>query len=382
MPAKTAKPARQSWHAKGLRVEEPTGPGGKDVKASGPASSGVLPTLSPGNWSEELAALPFPKTRQGPSRVLSPVVAVGSGKGGVGKTIVSSSLALALSETPLRPSVAIDVDLGGANLHTGLGIPRPCFALNRFVLDGASLQELALPSGIEGLQYVGGASDIVGTVQFSEADRSRFLAELDGFTEGTLVLDLGAGSSSFCLDLFCRADQAVLVTTPEPTAVQNAYGFLRSALYRRIRRLVENQVALREMLDDVMNHRRNDDTGSVDSLIRQVARYNRATAEEISELLGRLPVGVVVNMSSAEKASRVVERLFRVVRQYLGLRLEFLGSVAQDETVHRAVCEWRPILLHFPKAQAARELKAIAERVVSRLEKRAPSARRSPPTDS
>ena len=71
------------------------------------------------------------------------VIAVGSGKGGVGKTLVSSSIALRLAEHSGQRVVAIDVDLGGANLHTGLGIRRPSFALNRFILEKAPLRELS-----------------------------------------------------------------------------------------------------------------------------------------------------------------------------------------------------------------------------------------------
>ena len=78
------------------------------------------------------------------------VIAVGSGKGGVGKTLVSSSLALRLAELGRRPVVAMDVDLGGANLHTGLGIKRPSFSLNRFILDHAPLKTLSKKAGSAG----------------------------------------------------------------------------------------------------------------------------------------------------------------------------------------------------------------------------------------
>src|SRR3990170_8462554 len=82
------------------------------------------------------------------------VIAVGSGKGGVGKTLVSSSLAFTLTDPSGPPVVAVDVDLGGANLHTGLGIKRPSFALNRFIMEERPLHELSEPSGFEGLRFV------------------------------------------------------------------------------------------------------------------------------------------------------------------------------------------------------------------------------------
>jgi flagellar biosynthesis protein FlhG len=297
------------------------------------------------------------------------VIAVGSGKGGVGKTLVSSSLALSLSELSRNPVVAMDVDLGGANLHTGLGIKRPSFGLNRFILDSAPLKALSVASGIDGLQFVGGASDIIGLAEFSDRDRDRFLDELETFRDETIVLDLGAGSSLFNLDLFCTADQGILVTTTEPTAVQNAYGFLRAAIYRRMRLLFQGEEALLDMLGDAMNHRGNEETDSVPMLIQRVSRYNRTAASRLEEIVNQLKIGLVVNMAKVGEATAVADRLAQVVRQYLGARLELLGNVDFDTSVRRSVREWRPFVVHFPRARAARKLGTVALRVADRLQK-------------
>ena len=297
------------------------------------------------------------------------VIAVGSGKGGVGKTLVSSSLALRLAELGTRPVVAVDVDLGGANLHTGLGIKRPSFGLNRFILDHAPLNALSEESGIDGLEFVSGASDIVGLTEFSEGDRARFLEELQGFREKTLILDLGAGSSLFNLDLFCTADQGVLVTTTEPTAVQNAYGFLRAAIYRRLRLLFEGEEALLDMLNGAMNHRGSEETSSVPALLHQVARYNRSAASRIEEIVTGLKIGVVVNMAKASEAADIAEKLAHVVLQHLRARLDFLGNVDFNKSVPRSIREWRPFVVHFPKTRAARKLEGVATRVANRLDR-------------
>ena len=297
------------------------------------------------------------------------VIAVGSGKGGVGKTLVSASLALRLAELGTRPVVAMDLDLGGANLHTGLGIKRPSFGLNRFILDHAPLKALSEESGIDGLEFVGGASDIVGLAEFSERDRARFLEELEGFREETLILDLGAGSSLFNLDLFCTADQGVLVTTTEPTAVQNAYGFLRAAIYRRLRLLFEGEEALLDMLDDAMNHRGGEENNSIPALLQRVSRYNRSAASRIDEIVTGLKIGLVVNMAKASEAAAVAEKLAHVVRQHLGARLDLLGNVPVEKSVPRSLREWRPFVVHFPKARAARKLTDVATRVANRLDR-------------
>jgi len=322
------------------------------------------------DWNQELAALPEPAEHGSGKASAHRLIAVGSGKGGVGKTIISSSLALALTENANDQVTAIDVDLGGANLHAGLGIPRPTFALNHFLLDDTPLDRLAAPSNIDGLRYIGGASDIVGLAEFSEAHRERFIEELFLLQNGTVMLDLGAGSSLFNLDLFCLSDYGVLVTTPEPTAVQNAYGFLRAAVYRRLRRHFEGEEGLVEILEDAMNHRRGDEADSVPGLVREFARYNRSASSRLEEVAREIEVGVVVNMSDGKQGEEVAESLAQIARKYLGTRLDFLGSVAWDDHVRQAICEWRPLILNFPKSTAGGELRAIADRLAKRLEHR------------
>jgi flagellar biosynthesis protein FlhG len=321
-------------------------------------------------WQAEIATLPMPGDSSEASATGHRVIAVGSGKGGVGKTVVSSSIALSLAKTHLSPVTALDVDLGGANLHTGLGIPHPSFALNHFLQDGACLEDLAVPTGIEGLEYIGGASDVVGITEFTDEHRERFFSDLSDFQKGTTILDLGAGSSLFNLDLFSLADQGILVTTPEPTAVQNAYGFLRAAVYRRIRLLFAGEDGLVEMIESAMNHHGKDSEDTVPSLIRQISRYNRSAADEVDEVVKRIQVGVVVNMHDNGDGEQVSEKLSQVARQYLGIRLENLGTVPRDDTVHRAICSWRPLVLHYPKAKAARRLGGVAERILGKLDQK------------
>jgi flagellar biosynthesis protein FlhG len=295
------------------------------------------------------------------------VIAVGSGKGGVGKTLVSSSIALALAKRFGRRVVAIDVDLGGANLHTGLGIKRPAFALNRFVLEKVPLQDLSTASGFNGLEFVSGASDIIGLAEFTDDHRTRFLHELTSFREETIVLDLGAGSSLFNLDLFCTAREGILVTTTEPTAVQNAYGFLRAAVFRRARLADPADGTVLQMVEDAANHKGSEEMTSVPNLIWRMSRINRRAAERLEELVSRLRVGLVVNMAKTREAEWVADSLLKAVRRYLGTQLDFLGSVDFDASVRRSVCEWRPLVVHFPTARAARRLESVAAKVGDRL---------------
>ena len=210
----------------------------------------------------------------------------------------------------------------------------------------------------------------MGLTEFTDEHRRRFLEDLNTFQTGTTILDLGAGSSLFNLDLFSLSDQGILVTTPEPTAIQNAYGFLRAAVYRRIRLLFDGETGLVEMIENAMNHRGDDSTDTVPSLIDQIARYNRPAAGDLEELIRRIQVGIVVNMCDNGNGDQVAEKLARVTREYLGVRLENLGVVSRDDTVRRAICSWQPLVIHHPRARAARNLGALAKHVLEKIEQR------------
>ena len=234
-------------------------------------------------------------------------------------------------------------------------------------MDKIPLKDLSTSSGFDGLRFISGASDIIGLAEFTDADRTRFVDELETFRDETIVLDLGAGSSLFNLDLFCTAHEGILVTTTEPTAVQNAYGFLRAAIYRRLRLLYQAEDGLLDMIGEATNHR-GDQTDSIPNLIRRVSEFNRSAASRLEELIGQLRIGLVVNMAKTREAAMVADKLAKTVRQYLGVRLDFLGSVDFDRSVRRSVCEWRPLVVHFPISRAARRLVSVAAKVGNHIE--------------
>lgn len=311
---------------------------------------------------------PATSDKDGPERQLPRVIAVGSGKGGVGKTLVSSSIALGLAEHCGQRVVAIDVDLGGANLHTGLGIKRPSFALNQFILHKTPLRDLSTPSGFRGLEIVSGASDIIGLAEFDDVDRKRFLDDLATFREETVVLDLGAGSSLFNLDLFSTAGEGILVTTTEPTAVQNAYGFLRAAIFRRLRLFYQHDRRLAQMVEDAANHRGSEDSISIPNLIWRISKIDPSAAEHFERLLSQLRIGLLINMTKTREAARVADAFMKTARRYFGVQLDFLGNVDFDTSVRRSVCEWRPLVVHFPSARSTRRLVSVAVKVGSRFD--------------
>ncbi len=185
---------------------------------------------------EERAPRPAPAPRLRGSRR---VVSIGGGKGGIGKSLVSANLGIELARRGKRV-VLVDADLGGATLHTTLGIDLPRRTLSDFVERKVSkMEDVITPTGIPNLGLVSGALDHLDAANPRHAQKMRLLRHVQQLDVDYAVLDLGAGTHTNVLDFFLVSDHGVLVLVPEPTAVENAYRFVKAAFWRRMRNVAQ-----------------------------------------------------------------------------------------------------------------------------------------------
>src|SRR4030043_927762 len=165
---------------------------------------------------------------------------IGGGKGGSGKSFITANIGICLSKLGVRV-ILIDADLGGANLHTFLGISPPSLSLSDFIKKRVSrLQEVLIPTGIPNLQLLTGAQDLLNAADAKSAQKRKLLHSIQGLESDYILVDLGGGNALSVLDLFLMSDGGILVVTPEPTSIENTYRFLESAFYRRLRQAVSS----------------------------------------------------------------------------------------------------------------------------------------------
>jgi len=239
-------------------------------------------------------------------------IAIASGKGGVGKTNVVANLAIALSRRGRRV-IVLDADVGLANLDTLLGVnPR---ATLRHVLHGECAIRDVLVKGPGGIQLVPAASGFEELTQLTDAQRLRLLEQVDSL-EGTfdvLLLDTGAGISPNVLFFATAAQETIVVVTPEPTALTDAYALVKVLAMRYAER-----------------------------------RF-----------------AVLVNMARGEfEAKRTFTHLSRVAERFLHVSLRYVGYVPFDAEVPEAVRRQRAVVELAPGAPASRAFDTIADRLL------------------
>jgi flagellar biosynthesis protein FlhG len=266
------------------------------------------------------------------------VWAFGGGKGGVGKSVVAANVAVSMAKQGRRV-VLVDGDLGGANLDTMLGCDRPRRTLSHFFDKSvADLRDLAVETGVEGLTLVAGDGECLGAANPVHAQKLKLIRHLKALPCDLVIIDLGAGTTFNTLDLYLAADVGIVVTTGEPTSLQNCFAFIKTATLRH----VEQRTGVQRREHDEGTRRRVDSEGAD---VR--AALHRATS-------------LVVNRTNPAEARRVANLMHDLAGRFLGGQVRLAASIADDPAVPRSIRASRPLCVLEPTARAATDIESLA----------------------
>ena len=240
------------------------------------------------------------------------VITVTSGKNGVGKTNITINLAIALSEQGKRVAI-LDADFGLANIDVMLGII-PKLTLVDVIYDNKNILEV-LTDGPKNIKFISGGSGVEDLVKLDNGQLERFIANislLDKLADVVLI-DTGAGLSESVMSFVMAANEVILVTTPEPTSITDAYALIKV----------------------ISNRDRNKN------------------------------IKVIVNRAeNANEANDILNKLSVVTGKFLTIDLHPLGFIPQDEQVIKAVKMQQPFILSYPKSQASKQIIEMSRKLL------------------
>ncbi|ROR30785.1 flagellar biosynthesis protein FlhG [Mobilisporobacter senegalensis] len=245
------------------------------------------------------------------------VITVTSGKGGVGKSSVSVNLALQLKRLGKRV-VIIDADFGLANVEVMFGI-RPIYNLADLIYHGKNIKEI-ITKGPEDIGFISGGS---GIQELSNLNREQIvsltknLGELDEIAD-VIIIDTGAGISESVLEFVIASSEVLLVVTPEPTSITDAYALLKT-------------------------------------LNKNAEFCNENTVIKI----------VTNRVASANDGKELFHKLSVVVQKFLNIQLEYLGAIPQDNNVSKAVMQQKPFSLIYPTSTSSKAIFDLANNLNS-----------------
>jgi len=240
------------------------------------------------------------------------IITVTSGKGGVGKTNLSVNMALAFARLG-KKVIVMDADLGLANVNVMLNMI-PKYNLYHVIKKQKTIREILVETEY-GISIVAGASGFSQIANMGEEDRRDFITELEGLSNADIIIiDTSAGVSSNVLDFIAAADDAVIITTPEPTAITDAYGIIK------------------------------------------------IIATEYDSL--NMGLKLVVNRAKgAAQAKGVADRMINIAGQFLNLKVDYLGFIYDDTSVPHAVLRQKPFMVVDPKCKASICVQHIVDRM-------------------
>ncbi len=291
--------------------------------------------------------------------------AIGGGKGGSGKSFITTNMGICLSKLGVRV-ILIDADLGGANLHTFLGISPPALSLSDFIQKRVSrLQEVLIPTEIPNLQLLTGAQDLLNAADAKSTQKRKLLRSIQSLESDYILIDLGGGNSLSVLDFFLMSDGGILVVTPEPTSIENTYRFLKSAFYRRLRQSVSSH-PVKALIDGAMDRKNEMGIQNPHDLIKMVRRISEEDAGRIEEEVKHFHPNLILNQVRSKKDIEIGFSIRSACQKYFGIHLHYLGYVVYDQDVSHSIRKRRPLVLENARSRAAQCVKEIASKLANR----------------
>ncbi len=262
--------------------------------------------------------------------------------------------------------VLVDLDLGGANLHTCLGVRNKHPGVGSIVWKKEkSLENLVVPTGIDRLYLVPGDNLLPGTANLEFFTKRRIMKELLELTADYVIIDLGAGASYNVIDFWLMAPNGIVVTAPEIPSVLNAYSFLKTAAFRLLFRSFTKGSDERARIVDFVVNRTEGQGDTFLAFAEGLARTSEGNggARALGEL-GRLRPRVVVNMGNGQDDATIAQRLREISSRNLGIGMEYISYILRDPYVPASVSDRAPLAVTAPDTFFVRGVNAAADRIL------------------
>jgi flagellar biosynthesis protein FlhG len=293
------------------------------------------------------------------------IVPVASGKGGVGKSLVSANLAIALAQAGHRVVLA-DLDLGGSNLHLVLGFRGTGTSIGSFLgRRKIDFSDVIQQTDVANLRFIPGDAEIPGLANLNASQKNMLIRRLSDLDADYLILDLGAGTSQNILDFFLMSGEGIIVTAPTPTATVNAYLFLKNAVFRLLQRSVNKKSPGGKYIDGLFRDRSSLQKIYIPDIVRELDERDPDAAGRYREAVRRFHPRLIMNMIDDPKDAETVTRLRRSAHQYLDLDLLHLGIIYRDSLQDTALTARLPILRYKPRAVLSQAIYRISEKMLS-----------------
>jgi len=294
------------------------------------------------------------------------VWAIGGGKGGTGKSFLTSSMGMCLASRGER-AVLLDADLGGANLHSFLGIRRPKSSLTDFFERNIPLEELIIDTGIERMGLVTGDVHSLASDDIKYTQKMKLFRHIKKLNADHVLIDLGSGSDNNTMDTFLFADKMIVVLVPEITAIENMYHFIKNVFFRKLKTAVSKH-GLKDTVIDIWKKRETLGVRNIRELVTYLKGRNPGVSDIIDEAVANFEISVILNQVRSGSEIPIGASIRSVFQKMLGFQALYVGYVEYDDMVLRCTNNGRPFMLNYPSSHCAREIQRLSSNLIEGMQ--------------
>lgn len=292
------------------------------------------------------------------------IIPVAGGKGGVGKSVIAANMALSMSMFG-KKTVLVDLDLGGSNLHTLLGLKNINPGIGNLVSGRKnSINELVCPTDWENLYFIPGDVLVYGLGELTKSVKARIVKGLLDIDADYIIVDLGGGTNFTVVDFFLISNSGLIVTTPQTTAIMNAYSFLKNYVFRFLQRAFASDKQITAYLKKVLKERRPGERKTVTEMVVDIRGMDPTAGEKAEAFLEVLQPKLILNKIYGVEDVSLAEGLRDLCAQNLSINLECLGTVVNDENVNHSINLQRPFILDNEDSVATEEIHRISQKII------------------
>ncbi len=303
---------------------------------------------------------------------MSHIYPIAGGKGGIGKSFIAANLGVLLAKQG-KKVVLVDLDLGGSNLHTFIGLNKIKTGIHKFLNKSAdNLGEVAVPSEIPGLHLISSMDCTVEIANLFAAQKMKIIKALHKMPFDYILLDLGAGTNFNTLDFFLTSNKGLFICTPEPTSIENAFKFIKAVYLRMIKQILK-QNAFKDISKKVADLPDDSDFQS-SKIIETIMQHDPQKGEMLQKKLGDFQFKFIINQFRKTSDSSLGKKIEKVCNRHFFSEFKFLGNISYDERVHDSIFTKKIYVNKYSYTISAIDLNNISQNLMGIKKKTEPRA--------
>lgn len=291
------------------------------------------------------------------------IIPVASGKGGVGKSLLSANLAIALGQAG-KKVLLVDLDLGASNLHLVIGQTSPKTGIGTYLTGQTPFEQIISPTDYENVYFIAGDSEIPGLTSLRASKKNDLVKKFQALDFDYLVLDLGAGTHLTILDMFLLSPQGIIVTAPTVTATLNGYLFLKSIVFRMMYNTFRRGTPAHDYLENLKKDSASLQRLYIPKLVEALESVDPENTALFKSRMQEFRPRLVLNMIEDPKDADRANKIRRSCQQFLGLNLEHLGVIYRDTLQDKALASRLPIIIYKPQSLVAQGIYRVADKII------------------